>query len=80
MRNDALCAPLSNGEIAVVEHFKSGNRTIPAGVDLYSQDEVCPDLYTLLDALLYGAVTLYFTYLWVTAIPARRMANRRFDQ
>lgn len=55
MRNEALCAPLSDGEIAVVEQFKSGNRTIPAGVDLYSQNEICSDLYTLLD----GWVCLY---------------------
>ena len=53
MRNEALCAPLSDGEIAVVENFKSGNRTIPAGADLYSQDEVCSDLYTLLDGWIY---------------------------
>lgn len=53
MRNEALCAPLSDGEIAVVEQFKSGNRTIPAGVDLYSQNEICSDLYTLLDGWVY---------------------------
>ena len=55
MRNEALCAPLSDGEIAIVEHFKSGNRTLPAGVDLYSQDEFCGELFTLLD----GWVCLY---------------------
>jgi len=55
VRNEALCAPLSDGEIAVVEHFKSGNCTLPAGAGLYSQDEVCSDLYTLLD----GWVSLY---------------------
>ena len=49
MRNEALCAPLSDGEIAVVEHFKSGNRTVSAGADLYSQDENSTELYTLLD-------------------------------
>ena len=55
MRNEALCAPLSDGEIAIVEHFKSGNRTLPAGVDLYSQDERCSELFTLLD----GWICLY---------------------
>ena len=55
VRNDALCAPLSDGEIAVVEHFKSGNRMLSAGAYLYGQDEVCRDLYTLLD----GWVCLY---------------------
>ena len=55
MRNEALCAPLSDGEIAVVEHFKSGNRTVSAGADLYSQDENSTELYTLLD----GWVCLY---------------------
>ena len=33
MRNEALCAPLSNDEIAVVERFKSGNRELRAGAD-----------------------------------------------
>ncbi len=53
MRNDTLCAPLSDGEIAVVEHFKSGNRMLSAGVDLYSQGEVCSDLFTLLDGWVF---------------------------
>ena len=36
-----------------MENFKSGNLTIPAGVDLYSQDEVCSDLFTLLDGWVF---------------------------
>ncbi len=53
MRDDALCAPLSDDEIAVIEDFKSGHREIPAGADLYCQDEVCDELYTLLDGWVY---------------------------
>ena len=47
MRDDAIRAPLSDDQIAVVETFKSGHRRIPAGADLYAQDEVCDELYTL---------------------------------
>ena len=53
MRDDAICAPLSDDEIAVVETFKSGHRELSAGADLYAQDEVCDELYTLLDGWVY---------------------------
>ena len=53
MRDDALCAPVSDDEIAVIEDFKSGHRQLPAGADLSAQDEACDELYTLLDGWVY---------------------------
>ena len=53
VRNEALCAPLSNDEIAVVKRFKSGNRELRAGADLYCQDEGCDELFTLLDGWVF---------------------------
>ncbi|MFQ5784467.1 MAG: Crp/Fnr family transcriptional regulator [Alphaproteobacteria bacterium] len=53
MREEALCAPLSDGEIGIVERFKSGNRVIDAGSDLYFQGEPCAELYTLLDGWVF---------------------------
>ena len=53
MRSEALCAPLSDDEIAVVERFKSRNRRLAAGADLYVQNEVCDELYTILDGWVF---------------------------
>lgn len=53
VRNDAICAPLSDDEIGVVEKFKTGNRRIVAGADLYCQDQSSDELYTLLDGWVY---------------------------
>ncbi len=53
VRDDALCAPLSDGELATVERFKAGNRTVAAGADLYRQDEPSGELYTLLDGWVF---------------------------
>ncbi len=55
VRDEALCAPLSDGEIHIIERFKAGNRVLEAGTDLYYQGEPCGELYTLLD----GWVSLY---------------------
>lgn len=55
VRREALCAPLSDSDIVIVERFKSGNRVFPVGSDLFFQGEISNELYTLLD----GWVHLY---------------------
>jgi CRP-like cAMP-binding protein len=53
VRDEALCAALSDDDLHVIEHFKAGNRVIEAGCDLYYQGEPCSELYTLLDGWVY---------------------------
>ncbi len=53
VRDEALCAPLSDRELGIVEHFKAGNRVIPAGSDLFHQGEPSSELYTLLDGWVF---------------------------
>ena len=53
VRDEALCAPLADREIEIVERFKSGNSVFAAGTDLYSQGAPCKDLYTILDGWVF---------------------------
>lgn len=53
MRKTSLCAPLSDAELAIVEAFKSGDRVVRAGTDLYAQGEPCKELYTVVSGWVF---------------------------
>lgn len=49
----AICQPVVERDLDVVERFKSGERTVPTGTDLYSEGEPWHELYTVLSGWLY---------------------------
>lgn len=48
VRDQSLCAPLSDQELGVVEGFRSGTRRVAAGQDLLVQGEPATELYNLI--------------------------------
>ena len=55
VRQWALCQPLPDADLCVVENFKSGERKVASGADVYTEGEPWHELYTLLD----GWILLY---------------------
>ena len=55
VRNQTVCAPLNIDELSVVESFRSGERSVAAGAELFAQGELSSEVFTLLDgwAMLY---------------------------
>lgn len=55
VRNQTVCAPLSLDDLHIVESYRSGERRIAAGAELFAQGETCAEVFTLLDgwAMLY---------------------------
>ncbi len=53
VRQWALCQPLRETDLNVVENFKSGEKTIFTGEDLYVAGEQSRELYTLLDGWIF---------------------------
>ncbi len=50
-----MCQPFDGERLSIVQAFKSGDRVLPAGSQLYGFGEACSELYNLLD----GWVALY---------------------
>ena len=44
-----MCQPLDGERLSIVQAFKSGDRVLPAGSQLYGEGETCSELYNLLD-------------------------------
>ena len=53
VRQWALCQPLQEADLDVVKNFKSGEKRISTGEDLYVAGERWHELYTLLDGWIF---------------------------
>lgn len=48
VRDWAICEPLKEADLSLVERFKTSDRVVLAGADLYHQGEPCRELFTLI--------------------------------
>lgn len=55
VRGHTMCAALHGDHLAALEKMRVGNRTVPAGTDLFRQGEINKEVFTLLE----GWVMLY---------------------
>ena len=53
MRHWAICQPLVERDLQIVEGYKSGDRSVREGADLYSEGETWHELYTLLEGWVF---------------------------
>jgi CRP-like cAMP-binding protein len=53
VREFGICAPLAEHELGVVQAYKSGDRVLAAGTELYAQGEPLRELYNLLDGWVF---------------------------
>lgn len=49
VREWALCQPIPDEELDIVDRFKTGHREIDAGADIYIQGAECKELYTVIE-------------------------------
>jgi CRP/FNR family transcriptional regulator, anaerobic regulatory protein len=49
VRELAICEPLEEADLPIMDLYKSGDRTVPAGTDFIRQGEPVNELFTLLD-------------------------------
>ena len=52
VREATVCQPLEGDRLEIVQRFKSGDRILPAGSQLYRPGETCAELFNLLDGWL----------------------------
>ena len=53
VRQWALCQPLQDSDLNIINDFKSGEKSIPMGEDLYIEGGQWHDLYTVLDGWIF---------------------------
>ncbi len=53
-RHVGICEPITDEHLDIVEKFKSGNRILKAGTDLFREGEYSYELYNLLDGWVYS--------------------------
>ena len=49
VREVAICEPLDDADLSIMDLYKTGHRTIPAGTDFIRQGEPVVELFTLLE-------------------------------
>ena len=53
VRGLAICSPLNDEDIKVIDRYRAGIRVFPAGTNLYHQGATHDELYTLLDGWVF---------------------------
>lgn len=49
VREWALCQPIPDQDLDIVDRFKTGHRNVSAGTDIYDQGEVSRELFTVIE-------------------------------
>ena len=49
VREWALCQPIPDQDLDIVDRFKTGHRSVAAGTDIYDQGEVSRELFTVIE-------------------------------
>jgi CRP/FNR family transcriptional regulator len=58
VRTKGLCAPLPPDQFRFLEHLSTGKDLYPAGTDLFRQEELCSNYFTIMEGWVFTYVIL----------------------